>query len=383
MGATGEGRTNGGNIWLADRAGTIPSEFGTAVSVASTRQRSAFARFRSAIVRLIGSESCGGAPADKLRALMLMLNAWLVGRVRTYIAILLVAVLRSRAAADGSEDFQRFVSAATPVAEMIHAVGVVRGQITNWSYVVFGWQERTFYCQRLAPNTNGVGDPWIPTSGIVGASFTHVWSIGQLGINIAEKTHSLPTLAHINNPMDLASRDLRRILMDMSLGLTLCDNETIEWHGRDSFTARPRQFPDQPPRSVMIEGKITAHAETGPAEILYWSRDAPGVTNIVRYAYDKSIHQSLPHRYWRSISESGKGERLVAENRILRVDTSMTNLEDTGGYVPSLFAAGVSRRFVNIFTNDVMYSLSADGVATRIGTMAEIEYKGISQLFDK
>lgn len=297
---------------------------------------------------------------------------------RAYFATLVgVAALRTRTNADGIDDFQRFVSLGTPVAEMIHAVGVVRNHTTNWSYVKFGWHERTFYCERIAPETNltVTGVSWIPTSGIVGASYTKVWCIGQLAISSAEKNQPLPAPAPINNPTLLASRDLRRILLDMSFGLTLCDNQTISWRGRDSFSAQPRQFPDQPPRSAMIEGMITAFAKTGPAEIRYWSRDAPGVTNIVRYAYDTNIHQSLPHRYWRSFIEPGTGERLISENRVIRIDTSATNLDATGGYIPSLFTAGASRQFSTVFSNDVMYSISADGVATRIGTMTELDAK--------
>ncbi len=251
--------------------------------------------------------------------------------------------------------FQDFVNGDVPVKEAVvyRKISKPDGTIVNQEWWRFGYQENTWYAQRLQPATNNPPN-LVPLwdHEVCGASFTHLWIIDDRNIHVAAKQFAAGSIpdSHGGFPRNL-------MFCALSLGLPRrLDQPTIrdapiEWDGLEFRTVVGSK---RDPRgavlaSSLLEGKLALGENGLPASAEYPSvGQFPG--GSVTYEYRPET-QGVPAIF----THKGLGREYRYEFVSLELGTN--DLTQTEGYVPSLFADLRLDRHITVWTNDKDYSL--------------------------
>jgi hypothetical protein len=252
--------------------------------------------------------------------------------------------------------FQDFVNGQVPVKEAVvyRKISKPDGMIINQDWWCFGYQENTWYAERLKPAAN---DPTklvrLSHDVICGASFTHLWTISDQNIHVAAKPFAVGSTpdrygATVRNPMQASiSLGLPRRLDKLELS-----DAPIEWDGLRFRTVRYGGPGENGVRiTVPFDGDVTLDTNGLPA-VARWSETHGYTGGSVFYEYGPDT-QGIPTAFVCKYTK----EALSYRYEFLSLTLGTNDLSETEGYVPSLFADLKQERQVTIWTNNQDYSL--------------------------
>ncbi len=252
--------------------------------------------------------------------------------------------------------FQDFVNGQVPVKKAVvyRKISKPDGMIINQDWWCFGYQDNTWYAERLKPATN---DPTklVPLSHdvICGASFTHLWTISDQNIHVAAKPFAAGGTpdrygATVRNPMQASiSLGLPRRLDKLELS-----DAPIEWDGLRFRTVRYEGLGGNGVGiTVTLDGDVTLDANGLPA-VARWSETHGYTGGSVFYEYGPDT-QGIPTAFVCKYTK----EALSYRYEFLSLTLGTNDLSETEGYVPSLFTDLKQERQVTIWTNNQDYSL--------------------------
>lgn len=248
--------------------------------------------------------------------------------------------------------FQRFVNGEEPVQEAVVYRRLTKqdGTLVNQEWVRFGYQGDTWYAQRLEP------DPANPTnliprsvSGMKGASFTHVWTISDNNVHVVDKIH-----VGSSGPEKNTAFEWNFLQRTLTLGIALPHDGigNIRWDGL-RFTMRAVSEYDQkglPAKTNTLQGILTLGTNGSPIMASY--PDLPKAA-VVRYEYG-SPSTLLPTAFTLIPKEASE---IVSRYEFVFRKLGATDLSNTEGYVPMMFADKKLTRSATLWTNALNYSL--------------------------
>ncbi len=252
--------------------------------------------------------------------------------------------------------FQKFANGEVPILEAVVYRKITKpdGSYTNQEWWRFGCQENTWFVERLQPASD---DPSklvpVPNGAIVGASYTHFWTVSDRNIHVAAKefgTGSKPdTYGGFHRNLMFAALSLglpRR--MDK---LTLSESPVV-WNGLEFRASVPAKA-DQAGASdsVVVAGKVTLGDDDRP-KIAVWRGVGQSPERQVAYQYPPD-GADIPSAF----VAKHPGSDLVYRYEFLSLKLGSNDLSATDGYVPSMFADLKMARDVTVWTNDKPYGL--------------------------
>ncbi len=256
----------------------------------------------------------------------------------------------------GLATFQAFVNGELPVKEAVVYRKITRadGTLVNQEWWRFGYQENTWYVERLEPDKDDA-PTLVPLwdREVFGASFTHVWTVSDKNIHVAARDFGAGGVpdTHGGFPRGL-------LFSALSLGLprnSMVSNieaALIKWDGLEFLSVWGRKTePTGVLREIVRNGKLALGDDGFPVSAEF--PDIPEVPGgFVRYEYNHDV-RGIPG----SFTARYNGEDMEYRYEFLSLTFGTNDLTQTDGYVPSLFADLALARSVMIWTNDKPYSV--------------------------
>lgn len=263
----------------------------------------------------------------------------------------------------GLESFQRFVCGEEPIKEGVVYRRISRpdGTIVNQDWLRFGYQGNTWHAQRLAPDTNNP-TKLLPLKGndICGASVTHFWVISDNNVHVADKASSLGSI-----PDTFGGFPRNFMLGSIALGIPNTRIEDIRWD-RSAFTTKvvsKRNPAGIPTETNTISGHLVLGADGLPVTAEYSGVGSfSGAT--VSYEYGSSAKE-IPSAFTAKLTgPSG----VIFRWQFLSLTLGKVDLEETGGYVPQMFADVSLPRVATLWTNDLPYTVRNNATTPAFAT---------------
>jgi len=253
--------------------------------------------------------------------------------------------------------FQQFVNGEIPVQEAIIYRRLTRtnGTVANQDWWRFGYQQNTWYVERLIPDPK---DPSKlvprPNGDICGAAFSELWTVSDKDIHAVRKD-----LAAGSIPNTFARMSENLMFSTLSLGvprrldLPTLKQAQIEWDGLEFKTIVPGKV-DIRTSAVLeakpLKGEIIVNHQGMPSSIEYSTVDGFG-GGVVTYEYAPDS-QGIPSAFNSKYSD----EEFRYEFISLALGTN--EFDTASGYVPSMFVATSNNdRHITIWTNSLPYSV--------------------------
>lgn len=251
--------------------------------------------------------------------------------------------------------FQAFVNGEVPVKEAVVYRKITRadGTLVNQEWWRFGYQENTWYVQRLEPdkaNPSKLVPLW--DHEVFGASITHVWTVSDKTVNVAAKqsaTGSVPD-RHGAFPRSLMIEALS-LGLPRRLDVPTIGDAPIGWDGLEFQTVvgSKRDEKGAVLATSNLAGKLSLGDNRLPASAEYPGVDAfPAGSVTCEYNSDT---EGVPAVF--IVRNSGTEFRY----EFISLELGSNDLNGTDGYVPSLFADMKLERLITLYTNDKPYSV--------------------------
>lgn len=252
--------------------------------------------------------------------------------------------------------FQKFVNGEVPILEAVVYRKITKpdGSYTNQEWWRFGCQENTWFVERLQPASD---DPSklvpVPNGAIVGASYTHLWTVSDRNIHVAAKEFWLGSKPdtyggfHRNLMFCALSLGLPRRMDKLTLGESPVLWNGLEFHaGVGTETNRSGTA-----KHLIADGKLTLGADGLPISAV-WQGVGHFPGGQVAYQYEPD-GADIPSAFVAKYADSD----LVFRYEFLALKQGTNDLSGTEGYVPSMFADLKIVRDVTVWTNDKPYGL--------------------------
>lgn len=252
--------------------------------------------------------------------------------------------------------FQDFVNGKVPIKEAVVYRKITKPDSSwvNLEWWRFGYQENTWFVQRLQPdpsNSSNLVPLW--NHEVCGASYAMLWLITDRDVEVAPKQSSTGSLPEINGSLP---RSLVHAALSLSLPRQFDKREISEvpfaWEGTHFRTVR-YDGPDEKGTRITVtqEGDVKLGVNGLPA-LAQWS-DIHGFRGgKVAYEYGPDT-QGVPVAF----TAQGAGDVHSYRYQFLALKLASNDLSETEGYVPGLFADMKLARTVSISTNDQYWIL--------------------------
>lgn len=256
----------------------------------------------------------------------------------------------------GLATFQAFVNGEVPVKEAVVYRKITRadGTLVNQEWWRFGYQENTWYVERLEPDKDDAST-LVPLwdREVFGASFTHVWTVSDKNIHVAARDFGAGGVpdTHGGFPRGL-------LFSALSLGLprnsmvSNIEDALIKWDGLEFLSVWGRKTdPAGVLRDIVRKGRLSLGDDGFPASAEF--PDIPEIAGgFVTYKYGAGT-PGIPTVFTAKYSDND----LQYQYQFVSLNLGTNDLTQTGGYVPSLFADLSLERRITVWTNDKPYSL--------------------------
>ena len=248
--------------------------------------------------------------------------------------------------------FQKFVNGEVRIKEAVvyRQLSKTNGTVFNKEWWRFGYQNDTWFVQRLRPDATNSTKLVPKDSSICGASFAQFWVVSDKNLSMATKN-----VATGSGPDESAA--FRRSLMfeALSLGvpreldeLNIAD-AAVKWEGLgfSTIVGSKRDENGKVIATAPVKGQLKLGDNGFPASVEFQGVDQfPGGTVTYEFTPDAlGIPKSFTSRY------SGSIDRC----EFLSLSLGSNDLTNAGGYQPSLFANMQTKRGVYFYTNALGY----------------------------
>jgi thiol-disulfide isomerase/thioredoxin len=260
------------------------------------------------------------------------------------------------AAESGLDAFQNFVNGKIPIKEatMSRKVFKADGKLMNEEWWRFGYQDGTWFVQRLMPATN---DPskLIPRENnhVCGASFSDVWVVSDENLHLVRKDM---VAGSVPDNYGVFYRSLMFSAVSLGLprkaGIRTFEDSAIQWDGLKFTSAANKYSTNGSLVSVVPRSGVLKLGDNG----LPVSCDLPPTENFrgatVTYKY-ATTNSGIPSGF---IYKNSNLQESCYE--FLSLQLGSNDLSDTGGYVPSQFSTKNARRETTVWLEDKSYYLN-------------------------
>ncbi len=254
--------------------------------------------------------------------------------------------------------FEQFTRGEIPIREAVvyREAQKPDGTVFNREWVKFSFQAAgaTYYIQRLAPSTNdpsklvsaGANRTW-------GASMTHLWVITDTDVHVVEKT-----VAAGSGPKQNSDFGINFMEGAISLGIPHTALESLSWR-ESAFTTEMAQtgLNGEGVRTNRIFGERIVN-EAGYTLECRVPKSGSFEAEEIIYAYN-GVTNGLPSSFKERVA--GGGDQFVWT--FLSLELGQADLNETAGYVPTMFAAANLVRHPTIWTNQHSYTVFEAGTA--------------------
>jgi len=230
------------------------------------------------------------------------------------------------------EIFQRFTTGKIPIKDAVvyRKLSTLGGKVLNEEWMRFGYQERTWFVYRLAPDTNN-SSLLMPVDYhvVCGASLDQLWTISAKNFHVADKksaTGSVPD----------RFGDFSRGFMwrSLALGIPCIENTNIIWAGTNFATtvASKRDKKGDPTERASLKGTLRLGTNGLP---IGGEFQAVGDHRPEKVSYEHA-HDSIgiPTAFTEVFTGS---DPRIFRYQFLSLTLGKENMEATDGYVPTMF----------------------------------------------
>jgi hypothetical protein len=270
--------------------------------------------------------------------------------------------------------FQNFVNGRIPITEAVMCRKILssEGKVLNQEWWRFGWQENTWYVQRVTPD--GLSQTnFVPrtNSVICGHSWSHGWTISDENVHVAEKAFESGS-----KPDTFCAFERSLMFGALSLGLPRRDdvpaiqNAAINWDGLEfhSIVATSRDPTGKVLETSAISGKLNL-LENGLTTSASYEGSGQFPGGSVAYEY-RGENGLIPAAF------TIKHPKREYRYEFLTLHLGSNDLSRTEGYVPSLFADLKVERSITLWTNDRPYSVINGKLQPAFGRPIHGEHAG-------
>lgn len=247
---------------------------------------------------------------------------------------------RSADQASGLEAFRQLSSGRLPIKEavVLRTVSRPNGSVINKEWFRFGYQRGSWFAERLAPGTNDSRKlEHLANRTVCGASFTHRWTISDQNIHVAYKD------AVTNNVPEEFGNFYRRLMLEsvtlgIGVGIPNLSIEQIQWDGLSFGSALGTA-------TNIVIGRVALGSNGLPefADCLAIGSSSAGE---IRYEWTKGgALAAFTKTFRRAGSNSYRYE-------FISLVIGAIDLDDTDGFVPSMFAFGDVPRRATLWTEE-------------------------------
>jgi hypothetical protein len=245
------------------------------------------------------------------------------------------------------------VNGQEPVKEALiyRRISKPDGTIINQDWVRCGFQDGSWYAQRLTPDTNNPSK-LISTERnyVCGASFTHLWVISDQNVHVADKACSHGSVPDRFGRM---SRDFAERSLTLGMPPPADGIGSIHWNRLNFKTwTRTESNAKGHIKTNMIGGRLHLGSNGLPA-----TAECEGIGNFaavtILYEYGQ-LARNIPKVFTITID---KPETIILRYEFLSLIFGKVELEKTGGYVPQMFGDPHRHRVATIWTNDLPYTV--------------------------
>jgi len=254
--------------------------------------------------------------------------------------------------------FQKFVNGEIPVKEAVvyRRSEKYDGAVLNQEWWRFGYQNGTWYCQRLEPEANNPTNlvPK-PMNTVCGASFAQYWTIDDSYIDLAENSK-----VKGSSPDTYAQGYRSLMFAALSLGLPRIsdvlniDDAQIQWNNLAFTTVRASKFDEQWNilGTATTKGRLILGDNDEPSSAEFSGVNQETPAGSVTYEFDTTNTTGVPNAFLVKYPDHRVGYRF------LRITLGASDLTKTDGYAPALFADMSIARTIRIWTNSHSYTLN-------------------------
>ena len=249
--------------------------------------------------------------------------------------------------------FQKFVNGEVPIKEAVvyRQLSKTNGTVFNKEWWRFGYQNGTWFVQRLTTNGAVSSQPVPRDSTVCGASFAQFWIVTDKNLCTASKDVATGSV-----PDESAAFDRSLMFEALSLGVPREPNELsitdadVKWDGLEFNTTVgiKRDKNGKSTATAPVKGQLKLDDNGLPV-----SAEFPGVDQFpsgsVTYEFSPDtlgIPKSFTCRYLDGMDRC----------EFLSLALGSNDLTSAGGYQPSFFADMKIKRVVTSFTNALGYT---------------------------
>lgn len=230
------------------------------------------------------------------------------------------------------ETFQRLTTGRIPIKDAVvyRRHSTPDGKVLNEEWMRFGYQEGTWFVYHLTPDTNSPSQ-LVPVDYhvVCGASLDQLWTISSRNFHIADKdtaTGSVP------DRYGAFSRDF--MWQTLALGIPYLENTNIHWAGTNFTTtvASKRDKRGHPTERAPLKGTLRLGTNGLPIGGEFpVIGDHPPEKVTYEYAPDSA---GIPTAFTEIFAGP---DPAIFRYEFLSLELGEVKLEDTGGYVPTMF----------------------------------------------
>ena len=275
------------------------------------------------------------------------------------ICLLLAECAQGQPVNEKLQTFQKFVNGEIPIKEAIvyRKSEKFDGVILNQEWWRFGYQNGTWFCERLEPDANN--PPKLVSNSkaknlVCGASFSMDWIMDNRYLDMVERAKA------VGSSPDTYAQGYRSLMfMALSLGLPRIsdvleiNDARIKWNQLAFTTIRASQYDINWKilKAVTTTGRVNLGADGKPV-----SAEFPGITSdapagAVTYEYE-STNSGIP-----TIFVIRYPDHLI-RYEFLRLVLGSNDWTKTDGYTPALFGDLAVARTIRVWTNAFSYTIS-------------------------
>ena len=230
------------------------------------------------------------------------------------------------------ETFQRFTTGRIPIKDAVvyRRYSTPDGKELNEEWVRFGYQAGTWFIYRLTPDSNNPS-LLIPTSYhvVCGASLDQLWTISSKNFHVADKEFATGSVPETYGAF---SRDF--MLHSLALGIPCLENTNIHWTGTNFTTTVASKFDKwgHPTERAPLKGTLRLGTNGLPI-----GGEFPAVGNhpASKVTYEHALDSTgIPTAFTETFTGS---DPATFRYEFLSLKLGKDNVEDTGGYVPTMF----------------------------------------------
>lgn len=253
------------------------------------------------------------------------------------------------------DQVKTFINGKIPIknALVFRDIRAADGRVLNREWFRFGYQNGTWFAQRLSPDAKEPSKLTNhPLGVVVGASDRELWTISDENMHVAELGRSRGSV-----PEAFGSLERSLVFSTLALGvprrldITLLSESEIQWNGT-RFSSQVITNIGAHGESLKL-GTVQGEFEFGSGGRVIGLRH-PSLgkypSRLVRYEYPPDRTNTIPARF--IVEADGR----IMTYEFLALDLGENESVSGAGYLPGMFAVNNAARNYTFWTNDRPYS---------------------------